>query len=78
MAVQAKFYVAETTKFSNEWGKVVLRPVTRGEANKDWAAATPSGTIEMSITNPPALKWFEDRIGKECAITFEEYEHSEG
>ena len=77
MAVQAKFFVAEINKFSGGWGAVTLRPVTRGEANSEWAAATPSGEIKMTISNPPALKWFEDRLGKECAITFEEYEHSE-
>lgn len=78
MAVQARFYVAEITKQAyGGWappapaGKVILQPVTRGEANKDWASATPSGRIEMTIITG-ALAWFEERLGQEVAITFED------
>lgn len=37
---------------------VKLSPVS-GEANKPWSDATPSGHIEMNITNPEAVKRFE-------------------
>lgn len=80
MAVHAKFYVAETTKFASSvnpagWaepaphGKVVLRPVTRGADNKEWASSTPSGEIQMTVIGP-ALAQFEAAIGQEVDILF--------
>jgi hypothetical protein len=82
MAVQARFYVAESTRYANGqsrpgWadpapvGKVVLLPVVRGEANKQWASATPSGKIEMTV-HGSALPWFEAHLGLEVAITFDD------
>lgn len=80
-AVQARFYVAVVSKNAAQvqqgWaqpapaGDVTLRPVTRGEANSEWASATPSGEIKMMVRGE-ALTWFEDRLGKECKITFED------
>jgi hypothetical protein len=78
MTVQARFYVAETTRYAGlgyaepkPAGKVVMRPVTRGEANSMWASATPSGNIEMVIKSG-AYTWFEERLGTEIAITFDD------
>lgn len=66
--VRAKVYVSELGY--TQWGtKVVLQPVTRGEDNKAWAAATPSGRIELTIKNEsaadqfaPGQEWFVDLI----------------
>lgn len=78
MAVSARFYIAEVHKYPNRnegWadpaplGKVVMRPALRGEANKTWASATPSGQIEMTIRGD-ALPWFEERLGADLHITF--------
>lgn len=82
MAVRARFYVAEHTRFANgatrpgfsdpaPMGSVVLRPVVRGETNKQWASATPNGRIEMTV-NGPAMTWFEQHLGTEVAITFDD------
>lgn len=38
--------------------------------NYEWSQATPSGYIELSITNPAAFLRFE--VGKEYLLTFEE------
>lgn len=77
MAVQARFYVAEITQQAYGGyappapaGKVVLQPSTKGEENKEWASATPSGRIEMTIRSGPAFEFFQERIGKDIAITF--------
>jgi len=71
MAVQARFYVASITRHANtDQSDVILRPVTRGGANSEWASATPSGKMELTITNAGATSWFNDRLGKEVAITF--------
>jgi hypothetical protein len=84
MAVQARFYIAEVHQYASMggWaapapaGKVVMRPVTRGEANKDWASSTPSGEFTMTV-HGTAFPWFQDRLGKELAITFEDRPDSE-
>jgi hypothetical protein len=74
MAVQARFYVAQITRnaFNPAQKSVVLHAVGRGEENKTWASATPVGKIEMSINNPKAADWFDERLGKDVAITFED------
>lgn len=85
--VTARFYVREVTRFamsvsqslSAGWAapapqvKVSLSPVngSKGEENKAWASATPSGNIELTIGNPEAAAWFNDMLGKDVAITFE-------
>lgn len=74
MAVKARFWIREITKFGNAGNnKVVLSPVTRNtEDNVQWSKYTPSGEITLFITTEGAQQWFEDRIGKDVAITFED------
>lgn len=71
MAVQAKFFVREITRYahSRDQVKVSLSPVTRGEGNKEWASATPSGEIVMQISNPDASGQFD--VGDEWTVTFD-------
>jgi hypothetical protein len=38
------------------------------ETNKSWSAATPSGELKMSISNPAAVDFFE--LGKEYYLDF--------
>lgn len=65
--VRAKFFVQEVGKTT--WGgKVVLNVVTRGEDNKAWASATPSGQITMTIRNDLALEFFD--VGDEFFVDF--------
>lgn len=54
---RAKFNVAEITKYGNGGGrKVVMFPVTAtNEENKSFWSATPSGKIEMHISNDDAV-----------------------
>jgi len=63
MAVEARFYVSDM-KFAAhapEAAQLKLSAVVRGPENAAWAAATPSGTIEMYVNNPKAAQWFRDR-----------------
>lgn len=65
--VRAKFYcysVSETV----HGGSVDLRAVCRGEDNKKWASATPSGQITMTINNELALEFY--RPGLEYFVDF--------
>lgn len=80
MSVRARFYVAEVSKFANGGyadpkpvGRVVMRAVARGEHNKAWASATPSGELTMTVIGG-ALPWFEERIGAEVSILLEDGE----
>lgn len=69
MSVRAKFYVESVTK--RTWADSVrLQVVTRGEDNKVWSAATPTGHIEMNIKNDAAAEQFVP--GREYFVTFEE------
>lgn len=72
MSVRARFYIAEITKSAHNPGasQVTLSAVSRGDQNKTWAKATPSGQIKMTINNEPAASWFENRLGEDCDITF--------
>lgn len=77
MAVSGRFFVAEVTKFAgrDDQGKVVLRPAYAGGANKEWAAATPSGEIWMSVNNPEAFAEFDAArlASDDIHITFERH-----
>lgn len=80
--VTARFYIREITRFANGTGwadpapiiTVKLSPVSgaKSEANKAWASATPSGEISMTIGNPAAAAWFDERLGRDVAITFDD------
>lgn len=76
MAVVARFFCAviTTSKWSptSEQTEVTLQAATRGQENKAWASATPSGKVTMTINNEAAGQWFRDRLGKDIAITFDD------
>lgn len=79
MAVQARFWVKSVEKQAAAGGgllrNVVLQPVTRStDDNVDWSQYTPVGEIKLMITKDGAGEWFEDRIGKDVAITFDDPE----
>lgn len=63
MAVQARFYVDELvySAYDPQAAKLTLKAVVRGPENAAWAKATPSGAIEMFVTNPEAVQFFRDR-----------------
>lgn len=65
--VRAKFYVYSISRTING-GSVDLRAVTRGEDNKVWASATPSGQITMTIRNELALDFYD--VGEEYFVDF--------
>lgn len=83
MAVAARFYVAEVTRRPSgrqmngyaapaPVGSVVLHP-SGGKGNEEWASATPVGKIEMTLRTE-ALTWFEERLGVDVAIRFDDVE----
>jgi len=74
MAVSARFYVSEVTHraYNQSHVTVKLQVSSRGEENKAWATSTPSGSIEMSITNPDAAGFFTARLGQDVAVNFDE------
>lgn len=65
--VRAKFFVSEI-RFTSWGGGVTLQAVCRGEDNKEWASATPTGTITMGISNALALDTFKP--GDEYFVDF--------
>lgn len=67
--VVAHFYLAEITHQSYAPGglNIVMRVVSN-EANKQWAQATPSGELKLSIKNPLATDLFRDGLGDEYEV----------
>lgn len=72
MTVTARFYVDEITHraYNPAHATVKLQAAGRGEQNKAWAQATPSGTIEMSVNNPAAAEFFQAMLGRDLELTF--------
>lgn len=81
--IRARFWVQKVTLSAASGGAIArtveLAPVVRSighpgydpEANIDWSKYTPSGRIEMNITDLSAGEAFQDAVGKDVAITFE-------
>ena len=84
MAVLARFWVQSVKKTTISNGEinreVVLQAVVRAsglpgaQGNIQWAKYTPSGNITLQVNAEDAGQWFEDRIGKDVSITFEDPE----
>jgi hypothetical protein len=71
MSVRAKFYVSAIEQYpGNPGGKVKLSAVTRGARNASWSSATPSGTMEMQISNPEAFDWFREMLTTQAPEVF--------
>ena len=68
MSVRAKFRVERIIHHSGNQREVVLYAVTSGEGNAAWSKYTPSGKLEMLITNPAAFEQFE--VEKEYFLDF--------
>lgn len=62
--VTARFYVYQIVEYGNtEQMQVTLSPAYSEGQNKDWAKATPTGKIELSIgTDLPAAQFFRDLL----------------
>jgi len=71
-AVEARFYISgyERNSYDPESVTVKMQAVSRGEHNKGWARATPSGQVQMTIKNPGAADWFVNRLGEEVSVVF--------
>lgn len=79
MGVRARMFVQSVTKQAGDTGIANLGAVSRGEHNKEWASYTPSANVSLNLSNKatPALKWFEDRVGKEVYMDFTDAEPDE-
>lgn len=69
MSIVAKFRCQLVSKDAQGNETVTLNPVTGkdGSANAQWSKWTPSGKLEMTITNPPAQGQLVP--GKEYLVT---------
>lgn len=76
MTVRAKFFVTEIkhagTPGSDPYATITLVPVFGsygdGKINETWSKYTPSGKLEMAVTNPAAIDAFA--IGKAYYLDF--------
>lgn len=76
MAVRAKFQCNSINKSADNSSAVVnMMAVTTGSAeNESWSKYTPSGQLQMVISNPAAVEYFEQ--GKEYYIDIQPAELS--
>jgi hypothetical protein len=73
MNVRAKMVVGEVTKVSwnPEARKVKLHAqYSSTPEDNSYAKATPTGSIEMQVDNPPVAKFFEENLGKAFYVDF--------
>lgn len=71
--VKAKFFVSSVqhvhTGGVDSCANITLQPVYGdSDENKTWSQYTPSGKLEMTVTNPKAIEQFE--LGKPYYLTF--------
>lgn len=71
--VSLRFHVQSITEFAGGQKNVVLTPSYKDGANSDWAKYTPSGRIELSLSQDAAIEFYEDamRNGQTIGITME-------
>ncbi len=73
MSVRAKFkcHSKKVSEGENPQAQLTFfASYGEGADNRDWSKWTPSGSLNMSITNPAAFNWFEE--GKEYYLDFTE------
>ena len=71
MRVTAKFFVNAIEQYAApaDSGSVKLVANNSKEGdNKDWSLYTPSGSITMMITNPPAFDFFKQAMKDKSAL----------
>ena len=73
---RAKFSVSNIFKDKNGWALVKLYAVYKGDEsspeNEGFSNSTPSGSVELTITNPAAIEFFENLAGKYVYLDFTE------
>lgn len=82
MSVKAKFTCTSVEPHTNKEGQTEGKSIgmsavvaygadgNRKDENESWSKWTPSGTLQIYITNPDAFEQFEQ--GKEYYLTFDE------
>ncbi len=76
MQVRAKFFVEDIKHQdipgTEQYASITMKPVFGtygdGEVNKTWSKYTPSGHLQITITNPSAIEAFEK--GKSYYLDF--------
>lgn len=70
MGVIAKFYVSKIHRHDGQptADKIEMGAVCRGPQNRQWASATPWGSIEMGVLNEVATEYFIE--GEEYEVIF--------
>lgn len=65
MNVRAKFHVSSVELFSSPSDSGTVKMVAGNDKegdNTDWSKWTPSGSVQLHITNPIAFQFFKDAM----------------
>lgn len=71
--ITARFYVSFIEDFAGGNAKVNFAPAYKEGRNASWSAATPSGKIELQVSNPTAIEFFRQSMKdrQDLHITFD-------
>ena len=59
--ITLRFYVKEVSRTAGaDYVTVKLQPAYKDGRNSDWSKFTPSGSIELTVSNPAAIKQFDE------------------
>lgn len=62
MDISARFYTSSLIYCRDRGSRIELQPVTRGEHNKPWSSATPSGRLHLYSLDVHERDWFAQQI----------------
>jgi hypothetical protein len=69
--VTLRFYVAQITEHAGGNWTVVMQPSYKDGANKDWAKFTPSGRIELGLSQEAAIEFYQEALRNKSTIGIE-------
>lgn len=71
MRMTLRFYVNTITEHAGGQHTVVLQPSYKDGANKEWAKFTPSGRIELNLSQEAAIEFYTEALRNHSTIGIE-------
>ena len=71
MKVTLRFYVVSITEMAGGNHSVLLQPSYKDGVNKEWAKYTPSGKIELGLSQDAAIDFYRDALRNKSDIAIE-------
>ncbi len=69
--VSLRFYVVSVTENAGGSHQVLLQPSYKDGANSDWAKYTPSGRLELNLSQEAAVEFYVEALRNKSDIHIE-------